>query len=160
MNHKELVEIAYRWVYRIGWGVAFKELVSMGSEIPDVIAFRSGETCLIECKASRGDFLADKKKRHRQVPEMGLGKFRFYMCPSGLIKPEELLEGWGLIYVGDKGKAEYALNPYNPMGGNIWRGGFVDRNTEKEVQIMYSALRRMPRKMLESVYLKSETNGS
>ncbi|TET97711.1 MAG: adenylosuccinate synthase [Candidatus Stahlbacteria bacterium] len=28
-----------------------------------------------------------------------LGKYRYYVCPSGLLKPEEIPEGWGLYWV-------------------------------------------------------------
>ena len=47
-------------------------------------------------------FLADRSKPHRLNPEMGMGKYRYYICPTGLIKPEELPEKWGLIYVSEK----------------------------------------------------------
>jgi hypothetical protein len=62
-THKELVEIAYKWILKNGSvGVAVKELYSLASEIPDVIGFGGWESVVIECKASRSDFLADKKK--------------------------------------------------------------------------------------------------
>ena len=51
-------------------------------------------------------FLADRSKPHRLNPEMGMGKYRYYICPTGLIKPEELPEKWGLIYVSEKGYAK------------------------------------------------------
>jgi hypothetical protein len=28
-----------------------------------------------------------------------LGAYRYYVCPSGLLKPEEIPDGWGLIWV-------------------------------------------------------------
>src|ERR1700743_1391059 len=108
LTHSELVQIAYRWVLKNGsCGVAFKELVTLGSnEIPDVIGFGAWEhSVLIECKVSRSDFLADKHKSFRKEPHLGMGNQRFYCCPTGLIKVEELPEGWGLIYVNEKGKA-------------------------------------------------------
>lgn len=104
MTHKELVEKAYRWILKNGgMTVAFKELYSMASEIPDVIGFNSWESTVIECKASRSDFLCDNKKSHRTN---GMGNWRFYCCPKGMIKKEELPEKWGLIYVDEKGKAK------------------------------------------------------
>lgn len=105
MTHRDLVEISYRWVLTNGRvGVAFKELKSISEEIPDVIGFDSWQSVLIECKVSRGDFLRDKNKRHRAEGK-GMGNWRFICCPAGLIKPEELPEKWGLIYVSDKGRA-------------------------------------------------------
>ena len=103
MTHKELVDIAYRWLLKNGKvGVVFKELVSIDPEIPDVIGFNGWESILIECKVSKSDFLKDKKKKHRLK---GMGNWRFFCCPSGLIKKEALPERWGLIYVNEKGKA-------------------------------------------------------
>lgn len=89
-------------------------------EIPDAIGWlRSGVSLLIECKASRGDFLSDAVKPSRRSgkadapgslaptapkPEIkpprkteGLGAYRFYLAPSGLLAPDELPEGWGLL---------------------------------------------------------------
>ena len=104
MTHKEVIESAYRWVLKNGgMSIAFKELSSLASEIPDVIGFNGWESMVIECKVSRSDFLSDKKKPHRSK---GMGNWRFYCCPKGLIKKEELPEKWGLIYVDEKGKAK------------------------------------------------------
>lgn len=63
----------------------------------DAVLFTSSSCFMVETKISRSDFLADFKKQHRQ--EGGVGNYRYYDCPIGLIKPEELPEKWGLIYV-------------------------------------------------------------
>lgn len=140
MTHKELVELSYKWVLKnASCGIAFKELVSIDREIPDVIGFNSWSSTLIECKVSRSDFLKDKKKPHRLK---GMGVYRFFSCPTGLIKIEELPENWGLIYADKKGKLKCVHNPYNPKGGNIFSNGFV-RDIEAEQRIMYTALRRL-----------------
>lgn len=74
-----------------------------GGESPDYIGFNAkGESFLIEVKISRADFQADKKKLFRKFPKAGVGKYRYFACPDGLITPEELPEGWGLIYIKDK----------------------------------------------------------
>lgn len=106
MTHSNLVEIAYRWMLKNGgMTIAFKELKSMTEEIPDVVGFNSWESMVIECKVSRADFLKDKKKPHRAK---GMGKWRFFICPDGLIRTEELPEKWGLIYVKDgRARIEY-----------------------------------------------------
>lgn len=162
MTHKEGVEIAYRWVLKNGGvGFAFKELKSISDEIPDVIGFDSWQSILIEVKVSRSDFLSDKKKPHRAK---GMGNWRFYLCPKGMIRKEELPEKWGLIYVDGKGKAriEYdcrkkkiACDPYT-IGGNFgipeqtikFRITRADENrfeadVKEERRIMYTALRRL-----------------
>lgn len=104
ITHKQLVEIAYRWILKSGgMSIAFKELTSLAREIPDVIGFNGWESAVIECKVSRSDFLRDQKKAHRTGGK-GMGNWRFYCCPHGLIKPEDLPKGWGLIYVTDKAR--------------------------------------------------------
>lgn len=67
----------------------------------DALLFCSGSSYMIETKISRSDFLADFKKPHRQEGGM-IGNYRYYACPEGLIKPEEIPEKWGLIYVPEK----------------------------------------------------------
>ena len=156
MTHNELVDIAYNWVQcNASCGMALKELQSV-TERPDVIGFGGWcRTVLIECKASRSDFLGDKRKPFRINPHIGMGQFRFYMCPTGLIKKEELPDNWGLIYVNKKGKAKVCYNPYNGKGGNIWSNGFNTRNQESEIRIMYSALRRLQiRGRIDEIYEK------
>jgi hypothetical protein len=94
------------------------ELERIG-ECPDAFAWGGSSTQLIEVKISRSDFLSDKKKLWRQRPEIGIGRFRSYLCPKGLIKPEELPEAWGLLYSDDKGKitevVKAELQPSNQM---------------------------------------------
>jgi hypothetical protein len=59
-------------------------------ECPDAFAWGGGTTQLIEVKVSRSDFLSDKKKLWRKDPSYGLGRYRSYLCPTGLIKPEDI----------------------------------------------------------------------
>lgn len=143
LTHADLVEIAEKWLLK-RCGFAFRELTTFAGETPDGIGFRSGGSILVECKATRSDFLSDKKKFFRRKPEMGVGMFRFYMCPIGLIKPEELPEKWGLLYVSDSGQVRQKAGPK----GNVWSSysnGFVftERNIINEMALMYSALRRL-----------------
>jgi hypothetical protein len=151
ITHKQCVEIAYKWLLKNGGvGLAFKELVSIDREIPDVIGFDSWQSILIECKVTRADFLKDKKKKHR---EKGMGNWRFYCCPKGLIKVQELPAKWGLIYIDEKGKAriEYDCRVKKvtceyATGG--WRVERADENRFEhdpvaERRIMYTALRRL-----------------
>ena len=73
---------------------------------------------------------------------MGVGKYRFFMCATGLIHPSELPERWGLLYVNDKGKVRQKVGPT----GNDWSKSefvFSDRNIEWEMDMTYTALRRL-----------------
>lgn len=143
--HRKLVEAAYRWVLKnSSCGVAFKELNTnaCNGEYPDVIGFGAwGHSVLIECKTSRSDFHADKKKSFRKTPSLGMGTQRFYCCPTGLLKIEDLPEGWGLIYVNEKLKPKCVHSPYK---GNIGeRHNGFEKNIKAEHGLMYSALRRL-----------------
>ncbi|WP_151776467.1 adenylosuccinate synthase [Acinetobacter nosocomialis] len=114
LTHRQLCEIGARFLKRPesanGHGCHFTIIEpSCYGENPDVFGVRHGihshgiGTFLLEAKTSRADFLADRSKPHRLNPELGMGKYRYYICPTGLIKTEELPEKWGLIYVSEKG---------------------------------------------------------
>jgi len=47
---------------------------------------------MIECKATRSDFLSDKTKPFRKKPERGVGNYRYYMTPPNLISADDLPE--------------------------------------------------------------------
>lgn len=156
-THKEMVEIAYRWLIgRVGF--AFKELRALTYECPDVIGFRSGESILIECKVSRADFLCDKKKPFRVNPEQGMGNYRLYCCPTGMIKKEELPAKWGLLYVSAAGKCRIVHNPFNGKGGNMYLDeNKFEANKREEMAMMYSALRRLHlRNRIDEIYSVQE----
>jgi len=159
MNHKDLVKIAHNWVLKnASCGIAFKELKTITSEIPDVIGFGSWtHSVIVECKASRSDVLADKNKPFRKDPKTGMGTHRYYICPKGLIKKEELPYGWGLIYVSDKGKATLFHKPLETLtsAGGIEYKRLIKhpKNIEAEHCLLYSALRRLHlRGRIEEIY--------
>lgn len=80
-------------------------------EIPDVIGFSNKGSVLIEVKVSRSDFLRDKNKVFRLVPEIGLGEQRFFCCPENIIDKKEVPENWGLLYSNEKGKIRLVKFP-------------------------------------------------
>lgn len=125
--HRELCEIGAKWLKRPesqkghACHISIIEAACYG-ENPDVIGYRHGNpktydagtdkeyqsdyhvgTTLIEVKTSRSDFLVDKKKPHRLNPATGMGKWRYYLCPEGVIKVEDLPPKWGLLYVNKRG---------------------------------------------------------
>lgn len=153
ITHDYLCQRADRWLRSISCGVVFNDAFRAGTytgEQPDAIGWRTYTSFLIECKISRSDFLADKKKHFRMKPEKGMGDWRFYMCPPGIIKPEDLPEGWGLLYCHAKKIEKVHGIPTNtqyeiakPFNGN----------KQIEMQMMYSALRRMEiRGHLKEIY--------
>lgn len=103
-SHRNLCLVAGKWLRKPGrispvscpWVAV--ELVTTNQETPDVFGWNYWTTILIEVKVSRSDFLADSKKIFRQHPEQGLGEYRYYCCPEGLIGIDDLPANWGLLY--------------------------------------------------------------
>lgn len=134
MNHKELITRADRWLLKSkGCGFTLVELNSNnnGCETPDVIGWKYAHSHLIECKSSRADFLSDKNKVARRMPERGMGNYRYYMCEPETIKPEDLPLDWGLLYVYPK-HVKQIIDPK-----------YFDNIAKNDIYILCSALRRV-----------------
>ncbi len=157
ITHAELIKHAEKWLLKSkGCAFAFTELVTYASETPDAIGWKGTNSMLVECKATRSDFTSDKIKRFRQDPAIGIGAFRFYMCPHDLIQPHEVPDKWGLIWVWKNGNKKQLKGPK----GNIYssqenqRYYFSERNEIAETIMLVSALRRLHlRGDLEKIYI-------
>lgn len=115
LTHETLSDVARRWLLRPtgkeapGCDIALNEVGGiLRGEIADAWGYRlphqtSPGSVMVEVKASRADFLADKAKPHRSGDVLGLGNYRYYLCPEGLIQPDELPEKWGLLWVNTRG---------------------------------------------------------
>ncbi|WP_215807145.1 hypothetical protein [Aeromonas jandaei] len=113
MTHTRLSEIACAWLKRpIGnkgpaCQIAMIEVGGLyGGERADAWGYRwgyNGGSVLVEVKVSRSDFLADAKKPHRNGEVLGMGTYRYYMCPEGIITLDDLPYGWGLLWVNNRG---------------------------------------------------------
>lgn len=136
-----------------GCNVALSECTgSYSGEIPDAIGFRSvGDeqfSVLVEVKVSRADFLADARKPHRAGDTLGMGAFRYYMAPVGIIDPCELPHGWGLVEVRGRSlsvKAGHILEMRRKELGNrkdysTWRH---DHDAERETALLVRMLSRV-----------------
>jgi len=102
MTHDEIVQSGAKWL-KNKCSIVVTELTSWASESPDVIGFNTQGSILIECKASRADFLSDKKKSFRRRPENGMGIYRYYLAPKDLISANEVPDDWGLLRVTARG---------------------------------------------------------
>src|SRR5271165_6430909 len=98
-KHAQLISRAVEWLRRhYKCGIILAEQYCATGEVPDVIAWKGRcKSVLVECKATRADFLADATKPFRQKPEEGMGSQRFYLAPTGIIRAEELPKHWGLL---------------------------------------------------------------
>lgn len=147
MNHDKLVQEARRYLlHTLGCGFAVTEMRS-GGEIPDAIGWKNHKTTvLIECKTSRSDFYSGKQKDHRQNPSTGLGLFRLYMAPKGLLDKDELPPKWGLVEVDEYDGSLRSIRKKGPSGKlREWTNQpewMHKRRKEGEHEIMYSLLRR------------------
>jgi hypothetical protein len=99
IKHTQLVSKAVDFLRReYGCGVILSEQYCATGEIPDAIGWKGlNRSVVIECKATRSDFLADRNKPFRLKPEEGLGCERFYLAPASVIGLEELPADWGLL---------------------------------------------------------------
>lgn len=143
MTHDDLVARAEKWLKKtVGCGVVFNDSFRSNTptgECPDGLGFIQETSILVECKASRADFLADKKKRFRKNPEQGMGDWRFFMCEPGVITVNDLPEGWGLLWVTEKIVKKVHGFPKN----RYWLNSPFKGNKQAELCTMYSALRRV-----------------
>ena len=136
-EHRKLVERGGFWLNnRIRCSVVLLERGS-GWENPDVIGWHGWTSYLIEVKVSRADFFADAKKnsRHFQGRYSGMGCYRYYLCPQHLIQPEEVPEGWGLLWAYENQIRQQVDAPFHELSE-------VARNHETELLVRsYANLR-------------------
>jgi len=137
ITHDDLVQQAKKWLEtahgtKFACGVVLTEFSCRASEIPDVIGFSADRSILIECKVSRADFLRDKNKPHRNYVKK-LGNLRYYLTLPNVACPEDIDNGWGLLYATDKNIIEVKESEY-----------FVDDSVKAaEWSILYSIVRRL-----------------
>lgn len=129
-KHSELVHIGEIWLRKnIRLPIVLTEMKCSGSrEQPDVLGFNSNCSFMIECKTSLSDFKKDFKKPERMGLLNGVGNYRIYLAPKGIIKPELIPSGWGFLEVDEKGKIDIV----NFKEGNIFCGNNAPENYKNE----------------------------
>lgn len=136
MTHIDLVRIATKWA-RGRHNIVISERGGIG-EIPDVLAFDYSYTTLIECKASRADFLRDKKKFSRRYPEYCMGNYRIYCVPAGLLKEDDIPDDWGLLEVYPSGHIKLRTNIYKHRQGAIWWHDDTVKSLQCEKHVLFN----------------------
>ncbi|MGJ8516885.1 adenylosuccinate synthase [Carnimonas bestiolae] len=156
LSHDDLCGLAVKWLKRDfsrkgpGCSIAVSE-ISTGhdGEIPDAIGFRAkgyrdGST-VVEVKTSRSDFLTDAKKPHRLSG--GVGRWRYFMCPEGLIRTDELPEKWGLVWVNKRGHLKVVSGPLsksNYRDFDVAMDAYAhDENVEREQFLLIKLFSRI-----------------
>ena len=143
-THKMLVRRMANWLKNTKQNtVVMSELATRNGETPDVIGWVGGAaSTLIECKVSRADFLADSKKWFRRDEESGMGDRRYIAAPKGLLRPDEIPDGWGLLEA-DEHYVRETRNPELKQGSK--------RN---ECVMLMSTLRRL--EISTAVFVRQE----
>ena len=137
LQHGFLVRKAVEWL-RHGYrcGVILSEQSCATGEIPDAIGWKGQcRSVVVECKASRADFLADARKDFRLRPEEALGAERIYMAPAGIIATHELPASWGLLEYSQK-SVRLAVKPAR-------RDLRTPASMMKEMNLLLASLRRV-----------------
>src|SRR3990172_699172 len=145
MTHKQAVKRMALWLRNSrGYAVVMAErTATIVSEQPDVIGWHgNAASVLIECKVSRSDFLADKLKSFRRMEEQGVGDLRYFAVPKGLLIPDDMPEGWGLLEIGEHQVREKL--PARPKMSN----------KKAEVSMLVSCIRRL--EISATVFVRQE----
>jgi hypothetical protein len=144
-THRGLVNRMALWLKNVERAtVVMSELKTYTGETPDIIGWFTGaRSILIECKVQRGDFLADGDKHFRQFEERGMGDERYFAAPYGLLKKEEIPEGWGLFEVDDRCVRTVVKPESKPA------------NKRNECIMLMSALRRL--EISTAVFVRHDT---
>ena len=137
MTHSELVARGVNWlknnrVSTMRMPIVLPEYRCYADSIPDIIGLNHDKTVVIECKVSHPDYLNDQRKGHRRHA-IQLGNLRYYLCPVGLLHPEEINNGWGLLYCHSH---KITIEKQSDI--------FAKEQTRpQEYQVMYSIIRRL-----------------
>lgn len=148
-THRQLCELGARLIEQHLYHpkeYPWRILIEPGfrKELPDVFAFTRYNSILFECKASRADFLKDKKKPFRANPQMGVGETRYYLVNEGVAKESEMPEGWYLFEAIDANtvRVPAGFTRFGIKGqidvGTEHNNKFQIRNASAETELMWS----------------------
>jgi hypothetical protein len=141
-DHDRLVARAAGWLRAQGCKTVLTEFHALIDETPDAIGWRGSLSFLVEVKTSRADFLSDRRKRFRQHPETGMGDYRYFLCPPGLLQVDELPPRWGLLYAhAQRVELVQGHRPKHFAPSEPFR--FSERNARAAAAMLLSALNRL-----------------
>lgn len=157
MTHNYLSNVACSWLKRPmsskgpACQIAMVEVGGLyGGERADAWGYRwgyNGGSVLVEVKVSRSDFLADAKKPHRNGEVLGMGTYRYYMCPEGIITLDDLPHGWGLLWVNNRSHVKLLAGHVCMLQGRNGRGAEQlwahQKNDQLELEMMAHVLSRI-----------------
>ncbi|TFH46693.1 MAG: hypothetical protein E4H01_09525 [Lysobacterales bacterium] len=134
--HSRLCDVAATWLSG-RWNcavVAVEPRAWAVQEEPDAFGWDiNGISHLVEVKVSLDDFMADRYKAHRGME--GMGTFRWYLAPKGVIPVEKLPPYWGLATVSGSMKRVVIKRP-------AWDRPFTDTRARLEAGLLACLVRR------------------
>lgn len=149
MTHKAAVRRIGNWLKNSrSCSIVITELSTACRETPDAIGFHGGEggynvgSILVECKVNRSDYLSDRTKSFRAMPETGMGDVRYFAAPPGIIKPDDDLGDWGLLEIREHQIKEIRSAKPQPA------------NKNSELKLLMSAMRRL--EISTAVFVREE----
>jgi hypothetical protein len=96
--------LRYRYPAEKGWAFYAQLRAGAGWDRRAIDAFvvgtwesQAGRSIAIEVKISRGDFMRELREPRKRAPWEKLAGECYFATPAGLVKPDELPEGWGLL---------------------------------------------------------------
>jgi hypothetical protein len=134
--HSKLCEragawLASRWKCAV---VAVEPRAWAVQEEPDAFGWDiDGGSHLVECKVGLADFLRDAHKPHRGPK--GMGTFRWYLAPKGVVPVDKLPPYWGLATVSGQMKRVVIERP-------AWDRPFTDERAKREAGLLACIVRR------------------
>jgi hypothetical protein len=147
LTQQNLSMRAARFLAKNGFKVSFdNRFVGLSNEgrYPDAIGFRVGASCRVHVVLSRSDFLTQSR-------EGGLGDWRFYLAPAGVISEQDLPPGWGLLQPTDVGVKVVCGWPANESD---WvENKPFEVNKQAECDYLYSVFMQLEKSIdLDAVY--------
>jgi hypothetical protein len=144
LTHAQLVQRGAMWLRnRKNCRVVLAEQTTGRGEIADVVGWKFGNcSFLLECKVSRGDFFADRCKPFRVDPSLGMGSYRYFLAPTGVLAAEDVAGDWGLLEV--RGRSIFVLKEAQPQ---------VAHNHPEEVALLVQALAQAQLRVSEPLHL-------
>jgi hypothetical protein len=158
LTHEDLRKRAVRWLAGTEHcGVVLSEITCACSERPDAVGWHANCSYSVECKASRSDFLANRNKIHVRTGR-GVGQFRYFMTPKGLIRPGDLddvgpdgvgVSDYGLLWCSEDSKVVTIIKKPERREACL----------EDEITMLVSALRRVRAREFLLLVREKESGG-
>lgn len=113
--HKRLKQVALRYLKEkitdlVCTEVPFGNAYSVADAVG--INFKREEVRIIECKATKKDFLRDKKLFGQKTSYFYHAHYAYIMCPTDVIQPEEIPYGYGLLWVDEHDNVTLTKKPF------------------------------------------------